>query len=286
MLACPVNVSEGRRQEVIGELAAACGSPLLDLHSDVDHHRSVLTLGGSPGSVEEAVGRLERLAAELLDVSVHRGVHPRLGVVDVVPFVSLDGGPSGRERAAEVARRHAGSIAAALCVPVFLYGDADPAGSSLPELRRRAFRTRPPDFGPASPHPTLGAVAVGARLPLVAVNCELATPDVGLARRIAGSIRESGGGLPGVRALGFALGSRHLAQVSMNLTDLARTGVERACLAVRSLARHHGNDVAGLELVGLLPASELSRCGAAFLAWSGLVESQTLEARLERLGFQ
>ncbi|MGH9022735.1 MAG: glutamate formimidoyltransferase [Acidimicrobiia bacterium] len=284
MLACPVNVSEGRHHEVIGNLAVACGSALVDLHSDVDHHRSVLTLAGSSDAVEEALWRLERRAAELLDVSFHHGVHPRLGAVDVVPFVSLNGGVFGRELAAETARRHAGAVASALGVPVFLYGDADPAGSLLPELRRQAFSARLPDFGPDRPHPTLGAMAVGARLPLVALNCELAGPDVALARRIAATIRESGGGLPGVRALGFTLGSRHVAQVSMNLTDLARTGVEQACMAVRNLARDDSNDVVRVELVGLLPASELARCSAAFLAWSDLAESQTLEARLEGRG--
>ena len=295
MLECVVNISEGRRTEIVAEVAAACGSSLLDVHTDPDHHRSVLTLAGPAGEVREAALALARAAVERIDLSSHTGVHPRLGAVDVVPFVPLDMVPSGPasrrpnaaglDRAAEVARRWARRAADELGVPVFLYGAADPAGCSLPDVRRTAFRERDPDFGPPGPHPTAGAMAVGARPLLVAVNCELGPSgnldvDLAVARSVARVVRERDGGLPGVRALGFALGSKGRGQVSMNLTDLAATGVEAACEAVRRAVADRGGHVTAVELVGLLPAAEFERCSQNFLAWSGMSPDQTIEARL------
>jgi glutamate formiminotransferase / 5-formyltetrahydrofolate cyclo-ligase len=211
-------------------------------------------------------------------------VHPRLGAVDVVPFVPL--GDQGLDAVGEVARAWGKRVGGELAVPVFFYGAADPGGRSLPDVRRGAFRDRQPDFGPAEPHPTAGAIAVGARPVLVAVNCELAAggggldEDLAVARAVARVVRERDGGLPGVRALGFALGSKAQAQVSMNLTDLAATGIEAACEAVRRAAGDRGVAVTALELVGLLPAAELERCSGEFLAWSGLSSRVTIEARL------
>jgi glutamate formiminotransferase len=299
VLECVVNVSEGRRPEVVAAVAAACRPALLDVHTDADHHRSVLTLAGPAGEVAEAALALARVAVERIDLSAHSGVHPRLGAVDVVPFVPLDGlagatGPgreAGLERAAEIAREWGERAAAELAVPVFLYGGAHPERRTLPDVRRAAFKEWPPDFGPADPHPTAGAMAVGARPVLVAVNCELAGgpeadlgADVAVARAVAQAIRERDGGLPGVRALGLALASKGRAQVSMNLTDLAATGVEAACEAVRRAAAERGGDVTAVELVGLLPAAELERCSGEFLAWSGLSADRTIEARLGRSG--
>lgn len=279
MLECVINISEGRRRAVIESLARACGASLLDVHVDVDHHRSVFTLAG-PGSTdaEDAARRLTRTAADALDLTEHRGVHPRLGVVDVVPFVALGNAPA--TIALGAARGYAEWIVAELAVPVFFYGDAEPSRRPLPEVRRRAFRDLVPDLGPPIPHPRLGATAVGARPVLVAVNCELDLDDVALARRIASSVRERDGGLPGVRALGLRLASRERAQVSMNLIDLDRCGVERACDTVREHARAAGADVAAVELIGLLPNAELSRCTDEFVSWSGLRPEQTIEARL------
>ena len=281
MLECVVNISEGRRPDVVAAVAAACGSPLLDVHSDPDHNRSVLTLAGPGDAVAEAALALARAAVERIDLSAHRGVHPRLGAVDVVPFVPLGG--ETLEAAASVARDWGERVAAELAVPVFLYGAADPAARSLPDVRRDAFRERHPDFGPSEPHPAAGAVAVGARPVLVAINCEL-RGDLAAAKAIARVVRERDGGLPGVRALGFALESKGRAQVSMNLTDLAATGVEAACEAVRRAAVERGGDVTAVELVGLLPAAELERCSGEFLAWSGLSPDMTIEARLGRPG--
>jgi glutamate formiminotransferase len=280
VLECVVNISEGLRPDVVAAVAAACGPALLDVHSDPDHHRSVLTLAGSEAAATGAARALARAAVERIDLSVHAGVHPRLGAVDVVPFVPLDNpGPDGLAAAGEIARAWAQEMAEALAVPVFLYGAADPEGRSLPDLRRLAFRGRAPDFGPAEPHPTAGAMAVGARPILVALNCEL-DADVTVARMVARAVRERDGGLPGIRALGFELASKGRSQVSMNLVDLTATGVETACEAVRREALRAGGSVAGVELVGLLPAAELRRCSDGFLAWSGLSPDHTIEARL------
>lgn len=281
MLECVVNVSEGRRREVVDALAAGCGPALLDVHRDADHHRSVFTLAGSgERDAEEAARALTRAAATRLDVSTHEGVHPRMGAVDVVPFVALAGSERERAAARAAAGAYASWVAAELDVPAFLYGEADPQARSLPDVRREAFAARAPDAGPATPHPRLGAVAVGARAPLVAVNCWLARADAALARAIAGQVRERDGGLPGVRALGLALASRDRAQVSMNVTRLDTCGVERACTAVRRLAHEGGSDVDRVELVGLLPAAELARWSPEFRAWSGIGPDHTIEARL------
>lgn len=276
-----MNVSEGRDGRILDRLAAACGPALLDRHADADHHRSVFTVGGPLAAVEPAVRRLAAAVAEHVSLEGHAGVHPRFGALDVVPFVALD--PAGREEAAAAARGFA-AWWAGRGVPVFLYDDADPARRSLPAARRDAFRARRPDLGPREPHPALGATAVGARRPLVALNCELDTADAGVADRIARAVRETGGGLPGVRALGFLLAGRGRAQVSMNLVDLDATGVEAVCRRVRDLAGAEGAGVTRVELVGLLPGSELDRCSAEFLAWSALDPDATIERRLAAVG--
>ena len=276
MLECVPNVSEGRDRAVLEALAEACGNALLDAHADVDHHRSVFTLADDDTIV--AVRALALAVARYLNIARHTGVHPRLGALDVVPFVALDG--STQRDAINAGLAFASWIADDLGLPVFCYDAADTAHRSLPDARREAFVTRTPDFGPAQPHPTLGAVAVGARDPLVAVNCELARDDVTLARRIASEVRERDGGLPGVRALGLHLDSVGRSQVSMNLVALERTGVQVACRAVDDLARAEGNEVSRVELVGLLPAAELARCDDQFQTWSGIGPDDTIEARL------
>jgi glutamate formiminotransferase len=243
---------------------------------DRDHHRSVFTLAGD--DVAAAVRSLAGAVAAHVDLAAHEGVHPRLGALDVVPFVALAG--STGDDAVAAARDFGAWIAEVSGVPVFFYDHADPRGRSLPETRRDAFATRRPDMGPAHPHPSLGAVAVGARDPLVAVNCELTRDDLALARRIAAQVRERDGGLAGVRALGLHLESVGRAQVSMNLVALERTGVQDACRAVDALARDAGDAVARVELVGLLPAAELARCDDEFLAWSDLGPDHTIEERL------
>ena len=276
MLECVPNVSEGRDQSALRALSVACGRPLLDLHVDVDHHRSVFTLAGD--ETTDSVRSLARAVAGRVDLRGHAGVHPRLGGLDVVPFVALDG--SARADAVDAAHEFGTWAVDALALPVFFYDRADVATRSLPETRRDAFTARAPDLGPGQPHPALGAVAVGARDPLVAVNCELARDDLVLARSIAAQVRERDGGLPGVRALGLHLDSVGRAQVSLNLVALERTGLQDACRAVDALARDAGTRVARVELVGLLPAAELARCDDDFRVWSGLGPDHTIEARL------
>ena len=280
MIECVANVSEGRDRAVLDDLARACGSSLLDVHTDADHHRSVFTLAGPANrDAVDAARTLARRAVERINLRAHDGVHPRFGVVDVVPFVALD---KPREDAVAAATSFAEWIAADLRVPVFLYADADPAGHSLPETRRDAFTRRAPDFGPHAPDARVGATAVGARPPLVAVNCRLDRDDLELARAIARRVRERDGGLPGVRALGFRLASSRTAQVSMNLTALDVTGVEIACTAVRALADEAGATVT-VELVGLVPAAEAARWTEGFRTWSNLDAGDvTIEARLAR----
>lgn len=278
MLECVVNVSEGRRADVVEWLATACGAALLDVHTDLDHHRSVFTIAAADPLVTQlAVRSLTRAAADLLALPEHEGVHPRLGVVDVVPFVALGSTPTAE--AVDAAGAYARWIADELEVPAFLYDDADPEHRTLPSVRRDAFAGRAPDFGPDAPHPRLGATAVGARRVLVAVNVELEDDDLALARRVAHQVRERDGGLPGVRALGLALPSLGRVQVSLNLVDLAATGLEPALLAVRDAVDAAGGRVARVELVGLVPAAALDGASAEFLAWSGIGPDQTIEAR-------
>jgi len=282
VLECVVNVAEGRRDEVIDVIAGACRAALLDVHRDRDHHRSVFTLAGTGGAVEAAVHALAAEAVARIDLREHTGVHPRLGVVDVVPFVALAG--TQVTAAVAAAQRTAQWFAAEHDIPVFLYGAADAQGRALPDARRDAFTVRAPDLGPTAPHPTAGAVCVGVRPVLVALNCVLATADVATARAIAREVRERDGGRPGVRALGFDLASRTKAQVSMNLVDLERTGLEAAVAAVDAAAATRQTEVLEVELVGLVPMAELERCSRPFRDRIGLDEADTIEGRVASRG--
>jgi glutamate formiminotransferase len=278
VLECVVNISEGRRPEVIAALADACGPALLDVHTDADHHRSVFTLAGTdPSTTQDAARRLARAASARLSLSDHDGVHPRLGVIDVVPFVALS--PTPVAASVDAARAFATWIGRELAVPAFLYDLADDEARTLPSVRRDAFSARAPDAGPPTAHPTLGATAVGARGVLVAVNLELADDDLALARGVAHELRERDGGLPGVRALGLPLPSAGRVQVSLNLVDLDATGLETALVAARERVEARGGRVARVELVGLVPAAALVGASAELLAWSGLSPSVTIEGR-------
>jgi glutamate formiminotransferase len=283
VIECVANVSEGRDLSLLRALAVSCGPALVDVHADTDHHRSVFTLATRElRDTQFGVRALARAVAKQLSVVGHEGVHPRLGALDVVPFIPLGSSVSEHEVALDAARSFAQWWSTAYDVPVFLYGDADPKRRELPQARHTAFKSRLPDYGPDTPHERLGATAVGVRKPMVAVNCLLVAREVEVARRIARVVRERNGGLPGVRALGFMLDSLGRAQVSMNLVDLDRTGIERACRAVRVQARKERTDVASVELVGLVPRIELDRCSDEFLEWSGLDAESTIEARVRR----
>lgn len=270
MLECVVNVSEGRDASVLEALAAAAGPALLDVHTDPHHHRSVLTLAG-PGA-EEAARRLAVEAVARIDLGRHVGVHPRLGAVDVVPFVPL--GRSTMADAVAARDRFARWAAEELAVPCFVYGPE----RSLPDVRRGAFGSLAPDTGPALPHPTAGAVAVGARPVLVAYNLWLAPgAPPGTARAIARHVRR-----PALRSLGLEVGGR--AQVSCNLVDPRAVGPARAYDAVAECAAELGTSVVGAELVGLLPAKVLHAVPPERWSALGLAPSRTIEARLEQAG--
>lgn len=252
-----MNLSEGRSHAVIGAIAARADPDLLDVHADPHHNRAVLTLIGetAPRAVaEEAVRRL--------DLRTHQGVHPRFGVVDVVPFVPLAGSTLAGAIAAR--DRFAAWIATRLEVPAFLYGPE----RNLPEVRRRAFGDLSPAVGPAHPHPRAGAVAVGARGPLVAWNAYLADADLETATRIAAAIRSAH-----VRALGLSAGDQ--VQVSMNLINPGVIGPAEAWDLVET---HHA--IARAELVGLLPKAVLDRIPVARWSQLDLSDDRTIEARL------
>lgn len=267
MLACVVNVSEGRDGDTLAALDAAAASSLLDRHSDLYHHRSVLTLAGT--DVEEAARAVACVAVARIDVRDHVGVHPRIGALDVVPFVPLTGSTIDDARGARDA--FATWAGDELALPCFLYGPERP----LPEVRREAFDALAPDRGPTAPHPTAGACAVGARPALVAYNVWLdADATVDDARRVARAMRAPH---VGVRAIGLDVGGR--AQVSMNLTDPDRYGPADAFDAVARLAT-----VAGAELVGLVPEAVLAAIPPDRWAELDLARSRTIEARLQQAG--
>jgi glutamate formiminotransferase / 5-formyltetrahydrofolate cyclo-ligase len=275
------NVSEGRSERVISEIAAGFaggeGIELLDRHSDPSHNRSVLTAVSEPDSIPSAAIRLVERAVARIDLRSHRGVHPRIGAVDVLPLVPLFGFP--REDVRRLADQVGRAVAETFGLPVFLYADSAvrPENRELPRLRRGGFegldeRMRAselvPDYGPNRPHPTAGAVAVGARPLLIAYNVELKTPDRAAAQAIARRVRGSSGGLLHLKALGFELSNPARAQVSMNLTDFQVTSLLIAFDAVEREAARLGVEVAGSEIVGLIPEAA---------SFEGMVERLSLK---------
>jgi glutamate formiminotransferase len=274
-----VNVSEGRDPDVVAAIAAAGADCLLDLHTDGDHHRAVLTLGGPGGQLEEAVRSVARATVAHIDLRTHAGVHPRLGALDVVPFVPLGpgGSPVGPEGdltpAIEARDRFAAWAGAELDLPCFCYGPE----RTLPEVRRQAFGLLRPDRGPATPHPRAGACAVGARPALVAYNLWLASPELPVARAIAAAVRG-----PAVRALGLAVAG--VTQVSCNLVDPYVLGPDRVYEAVARLARDAGTVVERAELVGLAPGAVVEALSPERRRVLDLDVQRTVEARLATLG--
>lgn len=265
VLECVINVSEGRDAGAIAALAAAGGDHTLDVHSDPDHHRTVITLAGP--LVEDAARSVATETVRLLDLSDHVGVHPRIGVLDVVPFAPI--GTTGTLEGALAARnRFAVWAADTLALPCFLYGPE----RSLPDVRRGAFVDLRPDTGPPEPHPTAGAAAVGARPLLVAYNLWLAAPDLALARAIARDLRS-----PSVRTLALAVGEH--VQVSCNLVDPSAVGPVTVYDAVAARAA-----VSRAELVGLVPAAVLAATPAGRWAELDLDATKAIEARLESAG--
>jgi glutamate formiminotransferase len=279
------NVSEGRDPAVVAAIgdAFATRAELLDVHSDPDHHRAVFTLVGESDDLVESLLAGIAKAVELVDLREHSGVHPRVGVADVVPVVPLE--PTQIEAAAAAARALAQRIGAELALPVFLYGEVG-AGrrpaffrrGGLDELVRRiASGELVPNEGPAAIDPGAGVVLVGARHALVAYNLDLTTDDVSVAMAIAAAVRESSGGMPGLQAIGLQLTGSGRLQVSMNVIDLDRAPVHEVVERVRQEAASRGVEVVAGELVGLVPERVVQEAAAAGVTLPGIDESRVLE---------
>jgi glutamate formiminotransferase len=282
------NFSEGRDTETIAALrsALAARADVLDVHADADHNRSVFTLVADDADLVDSLLAGIACARDRIDLRRHTGAHPRIGAADVVPVVPVRRGDDGRAGAA--ARQLAQRIGEELELPVFLYGDSAPGRGPAffrrggpDELQRRIDRGElAPDYGPRRLDARAGGVIVGARRPLIAFNVNLRTDDVQIAREIASSVRETGGGFPGVRALGLALPSTGHAQVSMNVEDYEAAALHDILARVEAEAAARGVGVAGSELVGLMPAAAAAAAAGAMLRIEGFGGSRLLELRL------
>jgi glutamate formiminotransferase len=288
------NFSEGRRPEVVEQIVAAAssvhGAHFLDLHSDEDHNRSVLTLAGDTEAIQEAVFRATAKAGELIDLRHHSGEHPRIGATDVIPFIPL--GSASMNDAIDAARAVGTRIADELKIPVYFYEESASTperrnlekirGKGFEELREaiRADASREPDLGPKELHESAGATVVGARGPLIAYNIYLDTADVAVAKAIAKTIRYSSGGLRYVKALGLEIPARNQAQVSMNLTNFRKTGIHTVFAMVRDIAESYGVNITDSEVVGLIPQDALIDAAKHYLRLHELAADQILENRL------
>lgn len=293
IIECVPNISEGRRPEVVEAVVAAIravpGVRVLDYSSDASHNRSVLTLAGDAAPLGAAVLAMYDAVLPAIDLRSHRGEHPRLGAVDVVPFIPIEGVTMAD--CVKLATETAAAIAARFGVPVYLYEEAseNPARTNLEDIRRGEFEGLAakmasagwaPDYGPAAPHPTAGASVVGARMPLIAYNINLATDRLDVAKKIAAGIRHSSGGYRFVKAMGIRLEDRGLVQVSMNLTNYEKTPIFRVFETVKREAARHGVEVLESEIVGLVPSAALVGAAEFYLQLEGFGQDQVLEARL------
>ena len=293
LVECVPNFSEGQRKDVIDAIVAEARSrnvKVLDVESDADHNRSVLTFLGTPEAVLEAALAVSSRAIELIDLNKHRGQHPRMGAVDVVPFIPIS--QISMEECVQLAKDFAAEYASKFKVPVFLYEEAAtrPERRNLADVRKGEFEglrdqigTNPdktPDFGPDAIHPTAGATAVGARQILIAYNINLATNNLDVAKKIARQVRGKDGGLSAVKALGFELKDRGTVQVSMNMVDYKASQLFKAFELVKMLAHHHGVQVVGSEIVGLVPMQALTDTAEFYLQLQGFSENQILETKL------
>ena len=294
LVECVPNFSEGRdaaKVEAIAEaIASVPGATVLSRTMDGDHNRSVITFAGPPAAVVEAAFRGIAKAVELIDLTRHTGVHPRIGAADVVPFIPMEG--ITVEECVKLAEGLADEVWRKLRVPVYLYEAAArrPERRNLEHIRRGQFEAllgemdtvegRAPDVGEARCHPTAGATVIGVRKFLIAYNINLDTADVEIARRIARTIRASSGGMPQVKAMGVMLASRNLAQVSMNLTDFEVTPVHRVFEAVVAEAARYGVGVVGSEIIGLIPKKAIEMTASHFLRVEHFASDVILENRL------
>ena len=294
---CVPNLSEGRRAEVINGLAdslrAVPGLRVLGVQSDASHNRSVFTLAGDAAALAAGIPKLFEGALGAIDLRTHSGEHPRMGAVDVVPFIPIEGVTMAE--CVALAKRVAADIAKRFSVPMFLYEDAstNPARKHLEDIRRGEFEglaaklAQPewkPDYGPAAPHPSAGATAIGARMPLIAYNINLATDRLDVAKKIAAAIRMSSGGLRYVKAMGIPLEDRGIVQVSMNLTNYEKTPMFRVFDLVKREAARYGVHVLESEIVGFVPSAALTHTAEYFLQLEGFSAGQVLENALRHEG--
>jgi glutamate formiminotransferase len=295
LIECIPNVSEGRRPEIVARLAKAISSApgvrLLDHSSDPAHNRSVFTLVGDATAVETAVLALFEAALAAVDLRTHQGEHPRLGAVDVVPFVPIEGVTMAD--CVALARKVGATVAERFGVPIYLYEEAssNPARKNLEDIRRGEFEGLAarmqsdgwkPDFGPSTPHPSAGASVIGARMALIAYNINLATDRIDVAKKIAAGIRQSSGGYRYVKAAGFKLDDRGIVQVSMNLTNYEKTPIFRVFETVKREAARYGVQVLESEIVGLIPSAALLSAAQFYLQIEGFHAEQVLENRLRQ----
>jgi glutamate formiminotransferase len=293
IIECVPNISEGRRAEVVAAIAAAVrrvpGARLLDFSSDASHNRSVITMAGDAGPLKAAVLALFDAAVGLIDLRTHTGEHPRMGAVDVVPFVPIEG--ATMDDCVALAKDTAQSVAERFAMPVYLYEEAsiNPLRKNLEDIRRGEFEGLAakmatdgwvPDYGPPTPHPTAGATVIGARMPLIAYNINLSTDRIDVAKKIAAAVRFSSGGFRYVKAMGVTLADRGIVQVSMNLTNYEKTPILRVFEAVKREAEKYGVNVLESEIVGLVPAAALIDAAEATLQLTAFKRNQVLETRL------
>jgi len=266
---------------------------LLDYSSDASHNRSVFTLAGDPAGVTAAVLAMYERALPAIDLRQHTGEHPRLGAIDVVPFVPIEG--ITMEGCVALARDVGRQVAERFGLPVYLYEEAasDPSRRNLEDIRRGEFEGLAtkmtaagwaPDFGPAAPHASAGASVIGARMPLIAYNINLATDRLDVAKKIAAAIRHSSGGFRFVKAAGFELKDRGIVQVSMNLTNYEKTPMFRVFETVRREAERYGVQILESEIVGLIPAAALNAAAEYYLQIAGFKADQVLENKLRTAG--
>jgi len=293
IIECVPNVSEGRRPAVVETLLEAVrsvrGVRVLDASSDPAHNRSVFTMAGDAAPLKAAVLALAGAAVEHIDLRTHIGEHPRLGAVDVVPFVPIEGVTMAE--CVALAKDAAAEVATRFEIPVFLYEEAasSPTRRNLEDIRRGEFEGLAakmglpewaPDFGPARPHPAAGAIVIGARMPLIAFNINLATNRLDVAKKIASAIRQSSGGFRFVKAMGIALDDRGIVQVSINLTNHEKTPMHRVFDAVRREAERYGVAVLESEIIGLTPQAALVSAAEHHLQLARFSSNQILENRL------
>src|SRR5262245_3448938 len=300
LIECIPNVSEGRRADVVARMADAIrstsGVRLLDSSSDPSHNRSVFTLVGDAAGVEAAVLALVERAVAEIDLTTHRGEHPRLGAVDVVPFVPIEG--VTMKDCVALAKKVGAAVAERFGVPVYLYEEAsdNPQRKNLEDIRRGEFEGLAakmasagwaPDFaaaGPPAPHPSAGASVIGARMALVAYNINLASDRLDVAKKIAAAIRHSSGGFRYVKAAGFKLEDRGIVQVSMNLTNYEKTPIFRVFETVKREAARYGVSILESEIVGLVPSAALLAAAEHYLQIAGFKPEQVLENKLRAEG--